>query len=74
MVEVITYQRVPRTGTQTDTVIADAQTADTVLMPTQGANLVSTEDIPDLREIGSVRRLNEWDMTRRWLTLHSKSS
>lgn len=43
-----TYQRIPRSSTQTDAVVTNAKTADTVLVTTQRANLFTPQDIPDL--------------------------
>lgn len=43
-----TYQRIPRSSTQTDAVVANTKTADTVLVTAQRANLFTPQDIPDL--------------------------
>lgn len=43
-----TYQRIPRSSTQTDAVVANTKTADTVLVAAQRANLFTPQDIPDL--------------------------
>lgn len=39
---------IPRSSTQTDAVVADSQAAHAVLVAAQGANLVTTKDIPHL--------------------------
>lgn len=43
-----TYERVPRSGTQTDAVVADTKATDTVFVTTERADLVSPQDIPNL--------------------------
>lgn len=45
---VSSYQRIPRASTQTDTVIAHAEAANTVLMANQRSDLLATGNIPDL--------------------------
>ena len=44
----VTYQRVPRSSTQTDAVVANTKTADTVLVTAERANLVTTQNVPNL--------------------------
>lgn len=41
-------QRIPRPGAQTDTVVADAEAAHTVVVAAKRTNLVPTENIPNL--------------------------
>lgn len=44
-----TYQRIPRSRAQADTIIADTKTTDTVLMTAERPNLVTSKRIPDLQ-------------------------
>jgi len=44
----MTYERVPRACAQADAIVADSQTADTVVMTDQGTDLLPTSDIPNL--------------------------
>jgi hypothetical protein len=46
-----TYHGIPRSCAQTQCIIADTKTADTVIVPLQCANALATENVPDL-EIG----------------------
>lgn len=46
-----TYHRVPRARAQADTVVANAQTADTVLVTYEGSDLLSSGDIPYLKTV-----------------------
>ena len=43
------YQRIPRSCAQADSVVGDAQAAHTVLVANERANLLTTRHIPDLR-------------------------
>lgn len=48
-----THQGIPRTSAETDSVVADTKTADTVLVAAQRADLLSTQNIPNLSQIVS---------------------
>lgn len=43
-----TYEGVPRSGTQTDAIVADTKAANTVLVTAEGADFVSPQNIPNL--------------------------
>jgi hypothetical protein len=44
----ITYHRIPRTGTQAESVIADTKATDTIVVALKSSNLVTPENIPNL--------------------------
>lgn len=54
-----TDQRIPRASAQTDAIIADTQTAHTVVVAAQRANLVAAKNIPNLRQSAQ-------DLTSHW--------
>ena len=46
-----TYHRVPRTSAERKSIVADAQTADTVVVTLQCTDSLTAESIPDLAEV-----------------------
>lgn len=44
----MTYSRIPRACTKTNAVVADSQATDSVLVPAQRANPLTTENVPNL--------------------------
>jgi hypothetical protein len=55
-----TYERIPRSSAQTDTIVADTQAAHAVLVAAQRANLIATQNIPHLQS-QSVTILSKCD-------------
>lgn len=64
------YQRVPWTCAQAHAIVANTQTADTVAVANQCANLLPASNIPDLKIILAPIQLASAELP----TLHSKSS
>lgn len=46
-----THHRVPRTSAERKSIVADAQTADTVVVTLQCTDSLTAESIPDLAEV-----------------------
>jgi hypothetical protein len=49
-----TYHGIPRSSAQAESIVAHAETADTVVVALQCSNLVTTENVPDLVDVSKA--------------------